>query len=330
MKSWRSISAAAVVVFTAAPALVSAGACAPDLNLKKVCGLAMCAERQNNTSANLGNGFPWENSTFFFSAFRNQFLYPSSTVATVGTTATTIESMHARAVSFTGASTNVYAAGSHLRVNQTPVGTLQRQFSLNPAGAAHFTVNGAYTIGHATGYTSGIGNHLSDCVSGCGGTTLETRNAMSPIINTSPAANLLVDALNRVGTGNSGNGVWDVTSGACSGPSRAYGSGTFVNLNALTTAYGVDNMAFVWVFCGKALPPPSSVQQQISEIIRLLLTPESLRCSGIDLVNDQKLSDDAFLYPAGKDYDPISPRVTSGGIITGEEGGGNSKRNQGW
>lgn len=329
MKSWRSISAAAVVVFTAAPALVSAGACGPDLNLKKVCGLAMCAERQNTTSQNVGNGFPWENSTFFFSAFRNQFLYPSSTVAAVGVTATTIESMHARAVSFTGASTNVYAAGSHLRVNQTPVGTLQRQFSLNPAGAAHMTINGPHTIAHATGYNSGIANHLSDCVS-CPGATLEARNAMSPIINTSPAVNLLVDSLARVGTGNSGNGIWDATSGACSAPTRAYGSGTFVNLNALTTAFGVDTFAFVWVFCGKALPPPSTVQQQISEIIRLLLTPESLRCSGIDLVDNAKLSDDAFLYPAGKDYDPISPRVTSGGTITGEEAGGNSKRTQGW
>jgi len=337
MKSWRTITAAAVVALGATSSVFALGTCAPDLQLKEVCGLTICAERQNTTSTGVGNLYPWVNSGFFFATYRNQYLYPSSTIATVGTIASTIESVHSRSTSFTGTSVNNYTAASFVKVSQPPSSTLLRTFSLNTAGPENLHVPragipGAFRVQHIPGTAIGGSNAnpatLSDFNSEPG--DAKARNRLTTVVNTSTAPNLMLDQLNFLGGGNSGFGVWDLTSGACTGPARAYGSSTFFNVNNLTTAYGVDNMAFVWVFCGLALPPPATVQQQISEIIRLLLTPESLRCSSLDLTNDGKLSDDPFQYPQGKDYDTTSPRVTSGGTITGEEGGAASKRTTGW
>jgi len=333
MKSWRTITAAALVAASApATAVFAGGKCEPSLNLVAVFPLVMCVERQDTTSNNVGNGFPWSNNTGSFANYRNQFLYPSTTLNAVAARALTIESIQSRQVSFTGSSTNVYgstATDNAIKVSKTSVGTLSRTFAANITGTPDFlNYTGPKTVGHVTIGTAG----LSDFVTR--GSNPLTRNDLTkPIdfrIDDPAKTNILVDTLMRLSTtGNSGFGVWDITSGACNAPTRAYGSGSFVNSNALTTAYGVDTMAFVWVFRGLALPPPSTVQQQIAEIIRLLITPEGLRCAGLDLTINGKVNDDALNFPAGKDWDAISPQITNGGAITGEEGD-NGARKHGW
>lgn len=336
MKSWRTITAAAVVALGMTSSVFALGTCDPDLNLKLVCGLVLCTERQSSTSTGVGNLYPWVNSSFFFASYRNQYLYPSSAVSSVA--ATTIETIQSRSVSFTGGSVNNYT-NSWVKVSAPPSSTLLRTYSFNTPGPTHAwfpsankstETAGTVRVGHTSGCNNPSPTQLSDFQSEPGATS-DVRNALQTIVNVSATGpNLMMDNLSRLGGGNSGFGVWDVTSGACSAPIRAYGSSTFFNVNTLTTAFGVDTFAFVWVFQGKALPPPATVQQQVSEIIRLLLTPESLRCSTLDLTDDGVLDDNPFQYPAGKDYDTISPRVTSGGTITGEEGGTKKKRAQGW
>lgn len=344
MKSWRNIAAVAMLAMSPAAAVLAGGKCVPDLRPTCAFPLVMCVERDGTTNANLGNGFPWENNTTFFAAYRNQYLYPSKTLAATANVSNTIETMHSRAVSFSGASTNVY--GSTLADNFIRVGkgnaTLARQFNLNNLDSgAYMNCVGPKTITHTNGVK--LSNLNGDAGStgcpkgvgfGCGNTANELTTFIDCNSNTKCTAggdNILVDSLMRVGgAGNSGNGVWDVTEGACSDPRRAYGSGLFVNPNALTTAYGVDGAAFVWVFRGIALPPPSTVQQQIAEVIRLLITPQGLRCAGLDLTPDGRLRENPLNFPDGKDYDAISPQVTNDGIKTGEEAGDGSSRKQGW
>lgn len=333
MKSWRTITAAAVVALTPATAVFALGNCGPDLQLKQVCGLTLCIERTNNTSAGVGNIYPWTSDTFFFARTRVQYLYPSSAVAKAGAIAQTIETISARGVSFIGASVSNYTGDSRINISRPPASTLVTTFALNPPGPSQLdlkasALGGTIVLGTSPGYNNPA-VILSD-FSNRPGADLKTRTGIGVVSTKAPVPNLMVDEMIFIGGGNSGFGVWDLTSGACGEPKRAYGSGTFANMNALTTALAVDNMAFVWVFCGLALPPPATVQQQISEIIRLLLTPESLRCSFGDQSNDDVLDDIAYAYPDGKDFDPIAPRVTSGGTITGDEGGAKSKRAQGW
>ena len=76
----------------------------------------------------------------------------------------------------------------------------------------------------------------------------------------------------------------------------------------------------MWVFGGLALPGPATVEQQIKEIIRLLLTPQGLRCSGLDLTpGNGFIEDDPIDFPNGKMWDPQQPQVTSGLPKTGDE-----------
>ena len=314
MKSWRTITAAALVVASApATAVFAGGKCEPSLNLVTVFPLVMCVEREDTTSNNVGNGFPWTNNTGAFANYRNQYLYPSTTLVAVAARALTIESIQSRSVSFTGASVNNYgnvATSNRITVGKTSVTSLSRTFAANITGTPGYLdfvgpkVVGSIVINKAI---------LSDFVSR-GPNPLTRNDLTTPIdfrIDDPSKTNILVDQLMRLSTtGNSGFGVWDVTTGACSAPTRAYGSASFANSNALTTAYGVDSMAFVWVFRGLALPPPSTVQQQIAEIIRLLITPTGLRCAGLDLTINGKLNDDPLNFPSGKDWDAISPQST--------------------
>lgn len=331
MKFWRILAAAAAVAMVLPTAAFAQGddddaagpLCARDTNLKTVFPLVMCAERMATTSNNVGNGFPWENSTFFFATYRNQFLFPSSTVNAERAIASTIESISSRAVSFSGAATNTYGgfgngAPSFIRVHTGASDSLVRTFSLNP-GAQLAEITGTAVAPMTIGTYTGPGGKILSCCTTCPGATCDDKNAWVNINLDTYSGSILVDSLLSV-SGGSGNGIWDTTSGACSAPTRAYGSGSFVNPNWLTTSYGVDAFNFVWVFKGKAPPPPATVEQQIKEIIRLLLTPEGLRCSGLDLTpGNGKIEDDAFRFPAGKDIDPIQPAITTGGLVTGDE-----------
>jgi hypothetical protein len=329
MKFWR-IFAAAAVVGMLLPASVAVAddddddddmgpssiTCEKDTNKVLRLDLVMCQEMQDDTQQNVGNGFPWENSTFFFSTFRNQFLYPSSTVSETAALACTIESIQARSSSFAGASTNVYTGAGFVDVGDAVSSSLVKTFSLNTGTPGTYgNISGDYTIGSTTGVNGAL---LSTCVS-CGTdrwiTTIDIENT---------APDILVDQYGVVGTGNSGGGIWDMTTTqfgqGCNGPERAYGSGSFANSLHVTTALGVDDANFVWVFQGLAAAPPATVEQQIKEIIRLLLTPEGLRCSGLDLNGGNgKIQDDPITFPNGANWDPIQPQVSSGGSITGDE-----------
>lgn len=328
MKFWR-IFAAAAVVGMLLPATVAVaddddddddmgGSITCEKETKKVLrlDLVMCTEMQDDTQQSFGNGFPWENSTFFFSSYRNQYLYPSSTVADTSALACTIESIQARSSSFGGSSTNVFTGAGFVDVGDAIADSLVKTFALNTGTASSYgIISGDYTIDSTTGAN---GATLSTCTS-CGTDSWITT---IDIENNTPS--ILVDHNAVVGTGNSGAGVWDVTSGqfgqGCSGPERAYGSGSFANSQHTTTSLGIDDANFVWVFSGLAAAPPATVEQQIKEIIRLLLTPEGLRCSGLDLNGGNgKIQDDPITFPNGANWDPIQPQVTSGGSITGDE-----------
>lgn len=324
MKSWRTITAAAVLASAPASVLLAGGKCEPSITLTPIFPLVMCAERQSSTSNNVGNLYPWVNSAFFFSTYRNQYLYPSSTLSDVTSRALTIESMHSRSVSFTGAQTvnfGVSNPNQWIKVGKTKVSNLVRTFSANSTGPSNEYLNylGPKRVATAPGSTWGGGNALlSDFVDNG---PVASRNDLIPPgwdsrVDLPASTNIMVDTNMYASTsGSSGFAVWDLTSGACTAPKRAYGSGSFVNPNHLTTAYGVDTMAFVWVFRGLGTPPPATMQQQIMEITRLLLTPQGLRCSGLDLTINGKANDDPLGFPDGKDYDPISPQIGTPGTI---------------
>jgi hypothetical protein len=329
MKFWRIFAAAAVVgmLLPATPAVADDDDddddmggpglnCFKDTNKVLRSDLVMCNAMQDDTQVSFGNGFPWENSTFFFSSYRNQFLYPSSTVSETAALACTIESIQSRASSFSGASTNVYAAGSYTDVGDAVSSSLVKTFALNTGTAGTYgRIDGPYTIDSTTGANGAL---LSTYTGALGDAWI------LPIDIENNAPNILVDGNSIVGTGNSGAGVWDMTTTqfgqGCSGPERAYGSGSFANSYHVTTAIGIDDANFVWVFSGLAAAPPATVEQQIKEIIRLLLTPEGLRCSGLDLNGGNgKIQDDPITFPNGANWDPIQPQVSSGGSITGDE-----------
>lgn len=338
MKSWRTITAAVLVASAPATALFAGGKCVPNLNLTTVFPLVMCVERTSTSSNNVGNLYPWVVDNFFFANYRNQYLYPSSTLQAVSARAATIESIHSRAVSFTGAATDVYgsaATDNRIRIEQTSTAVLNKNFASNlSGGTSYMNWVGPKTISTVVGsavHAGGGSALLSDFVSR--GSSPATRNDIGVIdfrVVDPSKTNILLDQLMRLtAAGNSGYAVWDVTSGACSQPKRAYGSSSFFNVNMLTTAYGVDTFAFVWVFRGQALPPPSTMQQQVADIIRLLITPEGLRCAGLDLTPNGKVNDDPLNFPDGKDWDPSSPQVTNGGLISGEKAK-DGKRDVGW
>lgn len=352
MKFWRISSRVALVAaFSAASAFAamaprnpaaagsssSGNFCAAETRLQLKFPLVMCAERQASTSTGVGNQFPWEQSTFFFGSFRNQWLYPASTLNQLNANAQTIESIHSRAVSFASAATIHYGTGVGLFVGQNS--TVRTTNSISGSLATTFAANTGLTevCPLMTGTTAAPirigtivgpnGRILSSCLS-CPGdaspTSATSRDAWCAPGDIRPSVRAFNDIMQDhtlfVVAGGAGDTIWDVTSGGCSQPQRAFGSGNFANVNHLTTALGVDTFVKVWVFKGLAPPPPATVEQQIAEIIRLLLTPQGLRCSGLDMTPGNSLiEDNPVRFPAGKDIDPIMPQVSTGGTITGDE-----------
>lgn len=344
MKFWRTLAVATVALFVAASAFAAmtpkapaaangsssggpggpgALVCDKDTTEVPTFPMVMCVEMQETTNTGVGNGFPWENSTFFFATYRNQYLFPTSTVDDVGKVTRTMDGIAARSVSFVGGSTNIYGGFSNgdpsvIRVTDAVDDTLVATFDANPLGGPICEIMGSSATPITLGTTTGPnGSTISTCES-CSDPTYwctpgEVRSGIRPF------SRLMLDHLAQVAAG-SGAGVWDSTSTHCTAVQRGYSSGSFVNPNMMTTAYGVDTYGFVWVFAGVAGPPPSTVQQQIVEIIRLLLTPEGMRCSGMDIVADDGLiSEDPVIFPGGQDLDPLSPQVTTYGTKTGDE-----------
>jgi len=292
MKSWRTILTFGLAVAFASVAMAGLP-CAKDTEGAFTFPLVFQAGFLADTNTAVGNGFPWENSTFFFASFKNHYLFPSNLMNDLrGSGVASVESMQARSVSFGAGNTNVY-------VNF-------------PNGAPSVVID---TVSGPNGAT------LSNCAVSA---ACPNGNDLVTAMDTGSAQDTLVTHELAVGTGNSGAGVWDTAStafgGGTTGGDRAFGSGSFANPNWLTTALGIDQYDFVWVFGGQALPGPATVEQQIKEIIRLLLTPQGLRCSGLDLTpGNGFIEDDPIDFPNGKMWDPQQPQVTSGMPKTGDE-----------
>jgi len=341
MMSWRTITAGALVALAASPAAFALGNCGPNVTLTQVFPLVMCPERSNSTSGNIGLRFPWQNGAFAFTSYRNQHFFPSSTVTATAARAVTIESIHSRKVSFVGSSTyNFTGPGTQwVRVRETGVTTMVPTFALNDTlGTFHLNWMGNKQM--STEASSSFGGSgpadLSDFVSR--NANINVRNDLDAIFDfrvlDPTKTNILIDTLMRVSsTGNSGFPVWDIANGgggSCEAEKFVFGGSNFSGPNILTTARQIYNYGMVWVFRGLASPPPANMQMQIAEIVRLLLTPESLRCSWLDLTPNRKIDDNPIAFPDGKNYDSISPLVSSGGIATGEENGDGRSRSQGW
>lgn len=346
MKFFRtSASLALVAAFSAASAIAAmaprppaaaaaasssptGGTCAKSIVKKLVFPLVMCVERQGSTSTGVGNGFPWENSTGFFASFRNQYLFPSTAINKVRGVADTIESMHSRSVSFSGSGNHIYngaGKGSFVHITSGASNTLVPTFSLNTGATPYQALDATTTTPFEIGMValpSGSAGFLSTCLSCLGSADPKSPASRDRWANLGDLSlitgSVLLDHRANVG-GGSGNGIWDTGSGTACEARRAYGSGSFINTNHLTTAYGVDTFDTVWVFQGLAPPPSATVEQQIAEIVRLLLTPEGLRCSFLDLTINGKRNDDPIAFPGGSTVDSISPQVTSGGAILGDE-----------
>lgn len=307
--------------------------CLASLVKKKVFPVVMCVERTGSTSNNVGNIYPWTSSLGFFATFHNQYMWPSATALTkVLGVSDSIESMHARTVSFSGASNQTYnnaGKGSYIKIGPSATATLNRTFALNTTTTVLKQLNAtaAATIQLTSVAKPGGNGFLSSCLSCVGDADPKSATSrdrwadlgdLATLISTYPTG-IMIDSLNNV-SGGSGFGVWDTGFGTACEARRAYGSGAFANPNHLTTALGVDAFDMVWVFQGLAPPPSATVEQQIAEIIRLLLTPEGLRCSGLDVTpGNKKIQDNAIAFPGGSTIDPISPQVTSGGLIGGDE-----------
>jgi hypothetical protein len=294
------------------------------------------SELHHDTNDAVGNGFPWENSTGIFATFRNQYLFPSALFNDTAAYACTIESVHARSSSFVGGSTNVYGAfpngdesiidlGGNLGANLDPT------FDLNSNGYSHCRITGnavsQITINTSAGPNGATRSDCASCVDPAG--WCQVGSIEQGLDASFGGGAMWENKLAVYPTGNSGAGVWETSNGApfgqpdCGGsadPQRAYGSGNFANPNHMTTALGVDAFDFLWVFKGLAPPPPATVEMQIAEIIRLLLTPEGLRCSGLDLTpGNNKIEDDALMFPGGANWDPVQPTVSTGKPQTGDE-----------
>ena len=331
MKFWRNFTTVALVAaFSASTAIAGmqpnspaasrgqAKKCEKNTESSLVFPKVMAECYAYATSTGVGNQFPWESSTFFFSSFRNQYSYPAAVVNSL--TSSTIESVHARAVSFSGGSTNTYGTGASSATISDRIAPLVLNMPLNTGGTVHGAI-GDHTIGTMTGPGGAV---LSDCTS-CPGTggPLGSRNQWFATIQTAGSPGVMMDHIGFV-TGAAGGTIWDTHGNAsCAGGERAYGSGSFANPNHLTSALGVDSFDFVWVFKGRGTPPPATIAQQLAEVIRLLLTPNGLRCSGLDMnPGDGKIGDDPIAWNDGPTIDPISPQIKAGGggaLITGDE-----------
>jgi len=346
MKFWRTTAVVALAVAFAAasafaamapkaPAAAAAASSAPgpgpgptidcfkNTDTAPVFPMVMPVEMQDTTSASVGNGFPWENSTGFFSTHRNQYLFPSAALNKVAAASVSMHGIQIRDTSFTGTGTHVFGSflngdPSRVVISDAVGASLARPFSANPLpGSTQCALTGTdaspIEINMAT---FPGGSDLSVCASCPEGDKWCPKWLMAPADR--PFTHLLFDHIMSV-AGGGGYVVWDTNAGSYD-ETRAYGSGSFVNPNHMTTAYGVDGYGFVWVFEGVGKPPAASVEQQIKEIVRLLLTPEGLRCSGLDLSPDDGVIEDIPLaYPDGANWDPIQPQVTTGMPITGDE-----------
>jgi hypothetical protein len=343
MKCWRIFAAAAVVgmLLPGSVALAddddddddSGGAgCSKDTNKALRKDLTTCINMLDATSSNVGNGFPWENDAGSFATYRNQFLYYSENISETSKIACTLESVAARDTSFTGNSTNIWGSfangGKSSLVGGGAVGPLNRDFALNSNGFEYCRLEGDDTNPINFGNTTGPrGSSRSTCNSCLSADKWCSFGDITGGLDTQFGAGVLWDFQHSINPGGSGAGVWDTsnsTGNSCDNsgksPERAYGSAAFANPQHMTTALAIDGFDFVWVFEGKAPPPAATVEQQIKEIIRLLLTPEGLRCSGLDLnAGNGKIEDDPISFPNGAQWDPIQPQVATGGKTTGDE-----------
>ena len=295
MKFWRIFAAAAVAGMLLPPAvavaddddddddMVAVKPCEKDTVKTTVEGLVQCPDFASATNTFVGNGFPWENSTFFFSTFRNQYLYDSAALAETAKFTCAIHGIAARSVSFVGASTNVYGSFANGQPSTIHVSTgfnsLVSTFALN-SGPEFCWLTGTTASPIVMETTTAIpgGSLISVCTS-CDGTG-QWRNEWCWIdVSAGVPGGIVIDMTLSVGAGTSGAGVWDTDdntfgTGCEPGGTRAFGSGTFANPDNLTTALGIDDFDFVWVFKGLAPPPAATVEQQIKEIIRLLRSEE--------------------------------------------------------
>lgn len=347
MKFWRTTAVVALAVaFAAASAFAGMAPKAPAAAKAKSSGpgpgpgpseidcfkntetapvfpLVMPVGRLDTTSTGVGNGFPWENSTYYFSSHRNQYLFPSQAINAVAAVSVTMDGIQIRDTSFTGTGTHQFGNFlngdvSIVRISDAVSGTLATNFTSNILpGTTVAQLTGTDTDPIVINMETGpLGSDLSTCASCPDGDMWFTYGAVDP--GTRATTHLLFDHIMSV-VGGSGYVVWDTSQGM-DGLQRAYGSGSFVNPNHLTTAYGVDTYDFIWVFTGVGKPPAATVEQQIKEIVRLLLTPEGLRCSGLDLnAGDGQINDDPLTFPNGAMWDPIQPQVTTGMPVTGDE-----------
>lgn len=274
--------------------------------------LVLCIERGKTTQGGdpltYDPTIPSEGSVMPFASYRpyvnyrNQYLYPSTSLQALRTAGIhTIESMHARAVSFMstisgGGNAYNYLDPSVITIRQTAMTLLDRTFDSNQVGvsADHLTRKGPLTVNHAPGTAFGGTNtdpfvlsNITVCKNGIGANVADCNHLDNAIVLPAivpPTQNILVDMTMYIsGAGNSGIGVWDITPGfeGCEEPQRAYGTSTFINPNRLTTAYGVDNKAFVWVFEGLAVPVPVTFTGATANLLDMLLTPKGMRASGL-------------------------------------------------
>ena len=240
-------------------------------------GLTLPAAMQNATNFAAGV-FPWENDSALYGTYRNQYLYPSSTI--VDSPALTIDSICARAASFTGASTNVYGSfangePSTIEVHGATSVILLRTFVLNPNGftAARLEGTDANPIIMGTKFGS-AGSQCSTCLSCIDDSWLDVGDIESGLPSQYGAGILIDTTLSVALGGNSGDTIWDTTFGFDPAIGRAWGGKASLNPNHLTTAAGVDSYGFVWVFEGIKCFAPPSTEKMIEDTVRILLDPE--------------------------------------------------------
>lgn len=313
-----------IAALMAAGLVFGSGICTEDTTMVERT-LVAPSDYSDYTNTSWGNGYPWQNNTAFFSTFRNQYLFPA---AAFPAEARTVESLGARSVTFTGAQTTVMETPSGPKGRGWDHLEIMAFYGGMPAMALNFAANrtGVDTVdfqrsGDGTNPTLGLTyDPLFECFTAGNGDISHGLPKFTPILWTGSSADpdLMLDCgVDMTSSGHSGYCVWDM--GQSQGCLRAYGSSSYFGRNWLTQAYGIDDMAFVWVFRGLAGPPPASLDANIKEIVRLLVTPEALRCTDLDTNPNGVIHDDAVQFPMGKDIDPVSPQVTTNAPLHMEE-----------
>lgn len=313
------LSIAALMV---AGAVFGSGICEEDTTMSPRTLVAPVAFT-DSTNLYVGNYFPWTNQTFF-STFRNQYLYPSTQFASEGRT---VQSISARSVTFMGSHRSTYETnGFSWNVLQIlakgtggSYGTFGLNFATNRTGTSNYVdfVNPSLSVYQPLGPS--YAPTLTITSNGAGDISWGLPDFQAiPWSGTSSDPNLVLDqGMDLAASGQGSGTIWDM--GQAQGCWRAYGSASYYNHNNVTNAWGIDDAAFVWVYKGLSAPPPATLDAQIKEIVRLLLTPEALRCSDLDLDPNGSIKDEPVMFPAGKDVDPVSPQVKSGAALHMEE-----------